>query len=194
MLAKDKIIELYERHGRELFVYIYRTIGSHDTAEDILHDCFVNLIVYSKRHDIDEMRIRAFLYRTAHNLCVNHLKKSRRIKLSSLKESNDSLVDNRDIANNVEYEELNKKIYTLLDDIDELSRSMFLMKKELDMSIAEIASNTGKSERTVRRRLKRVINYLSDSLTNSGFISFMYLFLSIFYNIIVIYYMGIRLS
>ncbi len=194
MLAKDEITELYERHGRELFVYIYRTIGSHDTAEDILHDCFVNLIVYSQRHDIDERRIRAFLYRTAHNLCVNHLKKSKRIKLSSLKEGNDSFFDDRSITNNVEYEELNKKIYILLNDMDELSRSMFIMKKELDMSIAEIASNTGKSERTVRRRLKRVISYLSDSLTKSGFISFTSLFLSIFYNIIVIYYMGIHLS
>lgn len=193
MLAKDKIIELYERHGREIFVYIYRLIGSHHTSEDILHDCFVNLIVYSKKHDIDEDRIRAFLYKTAHNLCVNHLKKSKRMDSLILQESYDAFND-RDITTNIEYEELNEKVYDLLKGIDELSRSMFIMKKELNMTIAEIAQSVGKSERTVRRRLKRVINHLSNSLKNTGLISFLYLFLSIFYNIIVIYYAGINLS
>jgi RNA polymerase sigma factor (sigma-70 family) len=192
MLAKDKIVELYEKHGREIFVYIFRFIGSHHTSEDILHDCFVNLIVYSKKHDIDEERIRAFLYKTAHNLCVNHLKKSKRIASLILQESYNTLND-RDITTNIEYEELNEKIYELLRGIDELSRSMFIMKKELDMTIAEIAQNVGKSERTVRRRLKRVINYLSDSLKKAGLISFLYLFLSTFYNIIVIYYAGTNL-
>jgi len=42
------------------------------------------------------------------------------------------------------------------------------MKKELDLSLDEIAAHTGKSERTVRRRLKGVLAYLSDSLKKSG--------------------------
>ena len=193
MLTKEKIVDLYERHGREIFVYIYRFTGSHHTSEDILHDCFVNLIVYSKKHDIDEERIRAFLYKTAHNLCVNHLKKSKRIDSLILQESYDAFHD-RDITTNVEYEELNEKIYELLQGTDELSRSMFIMKKELNMTIAEIAQSIGKSERTVRRRLKRVINHLSDALKKYGLINFIYLFLSIYCNIIVIYYTGINLS
>jgi len=83
MISEEYIIELYQSLQRELYIYIYRLIGSRETAEDILHDCFLNLIKYSRKHEIRERSVRAFLYRTAHNLSVNYLKRRGKIDITS---------------------------------------------------------------------------------------------------------------
>lgn len=166
MISEEYIIELYQSLQRELYIYIYRLIGSRESAEDILHDCFLNLIKYSRKHEIRERSVRAFLYRTAHNLSVNYLKRRGKIDITSLEDNTVVVEDNP--ATKLVYEELNQAIYSLLKNVDELSRSIYIMRKELDLSLDEIAKHTGKSERTVRRRLKRVLEYLSKSLKKSG--------------------------
>jgi RNA polymerase sigma factor (sigma-70 family) len=166
MISEEYIIELYQSLQRELYIYIYRLIGSRETAEDILHDCFLNLIKYSRKHEIREQSVRAFLYRTAHNLSVNYLK--RRGKIDIIPLENDAVVVEDNPATALAYKELNQAIHSLLKNVDEVSRSIYIMKKELDLSLDEIAAHTGKSERTVRRRLKGVLAYLSDSLKKSG--------------------------
>lgn len=169
MLEENKIIEIYNRVNRELYLYIYRFVGSHEAAEDLFHDCFVNLIQYSGSHEVDMESIRAFLYRVAHNLSVNYLNRAKKIGFSSLENVAEPVVPDSVVAK-FESAELDEKIYQLLEDVDTVSRSMFIMKKELELSAIEIAKNTGKSERTVRRRLEKLTRYLMGELRKSGFI------------------------
>lgn len=168
MLEKEKIVELYRKYNRELFVYIYRFMRSRENAEDILHDCFVNLIRYSEKKEIDETSIKAFLYKIAHNLSINQIKRAKKISFSNIDDGPDISAD-EDHSKKLELDDLNKKINSLLLNVDELSRSMFLMKKELGLTMLEIAENTGKSERTVRRRIEDVLSYLALELKKEDF-------------------------
>ncbi len=172
MLEIEKIDSLYKDLKNELFVYIYRFINSYELSEDILHDCFINLIKYSMKNEVNEKSIRAFLYRTAHNLCINFLKRNSKFSFSDIEETNiskySSSYDN--VEAEIEVEELNSKIYKLLENIDEFSKSIFIMKKEMNLSFAQIAENTGISERTVRRKMKKLSVYLMDELKKTGFI------------------------
>ncbi|MBN2039550.1 MAG: sigma-70 family RNA polymerase sigma factor [Spirochaetes bacterium] len=169
-MTENRIIrEIYNLYHKELFIYIYRFIRAQETSEDILQDTFYNLIKYSENHNIDKSRARAFLYRTAHNLCINYKKRQTSISFSALDEtSNISASDN--ILDNLQSRELEKKIYELLNETDPVSRSIFIMKKELDMTIDEIADNTGKSHRTVRRKLQKTLTYLYENLRKNGII------------------------
>ncbi|MFC1669937.1 RNA polymerase sigma factor [Spirochaetota bacterium] len=164
----EKIIELYNKYSKELLIYIYKIMGSQETAEDILHDSFVNLMKYSENHKIIESTVKAFLYKTAHNLSVNSIKKNRRIQFTSIE--NKDFQANENVSANIELEELNNKIYEFLENLDTLSKSIFIMKKELNMGNKEISINTGISERTVRRKLKTALDYLSTELKKSGLI------------------------
>ncbi len=169
MIDEKRLLAIYRLHKRELYVYIYKFTKSQEAAEDILHDCFENLIKYSLKYDIEDSNLRSFLYKTAHNLCVNYLKKTNRYIHVPLEE--DSHVTGADyVTSNIEYEELNNKIYQALEDVDEISRSIFIMKKELSMPLDEIAANLGISERTVRRKINKVIYHLSEILKKSGHI------------------------
>ncbi len=172
MFSDNEIKSIYTSHGRELYVYIYRFLGCHDSAEDILHDAFINLIEYSKTHSVDAGRVRAFLYKTSHNLCVNHLKKTKR-EIYSDTESRNALAGGHGICEDLIADELQKKIYEILEMVDEKSRSVFIMKKELGMSTPEVARNLGISERSVTRKLGNVLSVLADGLKSAGFVSFL---------------------
>jgi len=184
MLEEREIIEIYREFKKELLIYIYRFTRSHETSEDIFHDCFINLINYSKNNEVNRKTLRAFLYKTAHNLSINYIKKSKRIKFTSLDESGDP--PSRDsTVSNMEREDLENEISNILNNVDELSRSIFIMRKELNLNLSEIAQNTGKSERTIRRKLIKVVDFLTAELKKTGFLTFILFLMSILVTIFV---------
>ena len=169
-MAQEKLIaEIYELYSRELYIYINRYTRSNEASEDILQDTFHNLIMYSQKHAIDKNRVRAFLYKTAHNLCINHRKKESRIGFSSADEA-EHIAGSTSASDQVESRELEAKIYELLEKLDPLTRSIFIMKKENNMDVEDIAKSTGKSERTVRRRIEKALSYLHAALKHGGFL------------------------
>jgi RNA polymerase sigma factor (sigma-70 family) len=169
-MENEKLIAgIYELYSKELFIYIFRFTRSHETSEDILHDVFHNLITYAEKYTLDKTRVRAFLYRIAHNLCINYRKKQSHIVLSPVDDA-DHVSTGNDAGNKIESQELEEKIYQLLEKTDHVTRSIFIMKKEQNMNIDEIAEYTGKSKRTVRRRLQDVLSYLHTALKEGGFI------------------------
>lgn len=178
MIDNSRLVEIYELHKKELFIYIYRFCRSQESAEDILHDCFENLIKYSQRFTIQDQNIKSFLYKTAHNLSINHLKRSNKILYVPIEEDS-KITDDTYITGNIEASDLNNKIYELLQDIDGLSRSVFIMKKELGKDLREIAEYHGISERTARRKLNKTLEFLADSLKNLGLMLFFYMFTGI---------------
>ncbi len=142
---------------------------SQDSAEDVLHDCFENLIRYSQKYVLEDRNMRSFLYKTAHNLCINRLKREKKFNQVAIEEDSKT-IDDRHVTGAVEYEELNQTIYNLINNLDEETRSVFVMKKELDMDVGEIAAHLGVSERTVRRKLNKALEFLSQSLKKAGFL------------------------
>ncbi len=174
MLDDKRLLELYGLYKKELYIYLVRLSRSNELAEDILHDCFVNLIQYSRKYDLKDINIRSFLYKTAHNLCINALKRNSFLHQVPVEE--DSKVTNDSVVTgNLEFEELNNTVYALLQKVDEVSRSIFIMRKELDMDPSDIARNLNISERTVRRKIAKVLEYLMESLKKSGYLSVFFL-------------------
>jgi len=168
MPEEKKISEIYQAFSNELFSYLVRLTSNRENAEDLLHDTFATLITYSKNHPIEEVTVRAFLYKTAHNLAVNFIKKQSRSTLSDKLESLPA-------AGSVEEENsaqlLQAEIYSILDTLDAVDRSIFIMKKELSMSTKEIAQTIKKSERTIRRSLEKTLKILALELKKTGFLS-----------------------
>lgn len=164
---KKKIIGLYHAHARELLIFLNRITGSPECSQDLLHDVFANLMAYAQKNEI--INARAFLYRTAHNLALNHIRKNRNMVFNYFHDTEPS--DGRnDIALQIELDDLNRRIYELIDSMEGLDRSIFILKKETGLSIDEIAKTTGKSTRTVRRKLAAMTDYVYATLVREGFI------------------------
>ena len=67
---------LHDRYRQRLFAYVRQMLssGSRQDAEDVLQDVFVRAYG-SLRSDSRDMNVRAWLYRVAHNRCIDHLRR-----------------------------------------------------------------------------------------------------------------------
>ena len=67
---------LHDRYRQRLFAYVRQMLsaGSRQDAEDVLQDVFVRAYG-ALRNDDREMNVRAWLYRVAHNRCIDHLRR-----------------------------------------------------------------------------------------------------------------------
>src|SRR6188472_3510521 len=67
---------LHDRYRQRLFAYVRQMLsaGSRQDAEDVLQDVFVRAYG-ALRNDAREMNVRAWLYRVAHNRCIDHLRR-----------------------------------------------------------------------------------------------------------------------
>jgi RNA polymerase sigma-70 factor (ECF subfamily) len=68
---------LYERHRSLIFRFLFRLLGSAEIAEDITHDCFLNLIRASeKSQSAAPTLLRNRLYSAARDLAMEYLRAS----------------------------------------------------------------------------------------------------------------------
>lgn len=171
MLTKEKISLLYKEHSTELFRYLYKLTGDPDASEDLLQETFEKFIAYTAEKEILEGKYRPFLYKTAHNLCINHLLRQKRTHPGAIDDLEESLKTEDRHHERLVLDDLHKKIYTLLEVMDPESRSIFILHKENGMGYDEIAENLSLSSRTVRRRVREVLDTLYAELKKQGFIS-----------------------
>jgi RNA polymerase sigma-70 factor (ECF subfamily) len=71
--------ELYERHVRKIYNYIYYRTGNHEDAEDLTARVFQRALKHVANFQDHGVPFSAWLYRIAHNLVANwHRDRSRR--------------------------------------------------------------------------------------------------------------------
>ncbi len=169
MISEKRLLEIYGQYKKELYIYIARMVNSPETAEDILHDSFESLIRYSGKYPLEDVNLRSFLYKTAHNLTINHIKKEKRITRLPVEDVVE-LKSPDNVTADVELAELNGKIHELIDSLDPVSRSIFIMRKEMNFDMMHIAENLDISERTVRRKLNGLLDYIAVELKKAGLI------------------------
>ena len=74
-LERKLLENLYLRHYRELYVYVYAMCGQKALTEDILQETFLKAFTVLKD---SHTNMRAWLYLVARNLCFNAMKKESR--------------------------------------------------------------------------------------------------------------------
>lgn len=73
-----ELSQLYERFKRPIHSYIYRLLNNLEDADDLTQEVFIRACsTWDSLHDRDNLS--AWLYRIATNLCVDHLRRRKRI-------------------------------------------------------------------------------------------------------------------
>jgi RNA polymerase sigma-70 factor (ECF subfamily) len=77
------VAQLYEQFRRPIHSYVYRLLGNQEDADDVTQEVFVR--AYTSWHGLYEReRLSPWLYRIATNLCVDILRRRKRISWWSL--------------------------------------------------------------------------------------------------------------
>lgn len=162
---------MYKQFSAELYRYIYKLARNKDTSEDLLQETFEKFIAYTAEKEIRDDKIRAFLYTTAHNLSINYLIKQNRSHPGDIQDMEESLRTEDRHLDRLALDDLNRAIYRILESMNPESRSIFIMHKEDGMTYEEVAAILSISARTVRRRIKDVIDQLYVELKKDGFLT-----------------------
>jgi RNA polymerase sigma factor (sigma-70 family) len=74
--SEEAFRAIYDRYRQRLFAYVRQMLcaGPRQDAEDVLQDVFVRAYG-ALRADAREVNVRAWLYRVAHNRCIDHLRR-----------------------------------------------------------------------------------------------------------------------
>ncbi|MBN2402774.1 MAG: RNA polymerase sigma factor [Spirochaetes bacterium] len=168
MISNKEISELYDASAGEVYVYIFSFVKSKEISEDILHDAFIRLLRHAGSEKLVNRNLRALLYTTARNLCIDYLRKEKRSRETILDEN---VKNNKEQpGEDMETRELQERIYSILDSIEPVARSIFVMKKELGLTYAEIASRLGISERTIKRKMQKITEKLVAELKKDNYL------------------------
>ena len=129
---------LHDRYKQRLFAYVRQMLASQSRqdAEDVLQDVFVRAFG-ALRADNRQVNVRAWLYRVAHNRCIDHLRRPIPAPADVFEMSRTPLHDPLEDAQR--REDL-RRLVTDVGRLPEQQRSALLMREIDGMSYADLAT------------------------------------------------------
>jgi RNA polymerase sigma factor (sigma-70 family) len=135
--SDDAFGVLHDRYRQRLFAYVRQMLSGHSRqdAEDVLQDVFVRAFG-ALRGDSRAVNVRAWLYRVAHNRCIDHLRRPHPPASEIFDMSRKPLLDPVDEAQR--RDDL-KRLVTDVGRLPEQQRSALLMREIDGLSYAELS-------------------------------------------------------
>ncbi len=166
--GEDLALSFYFKlHAKSLGFFANRLINDLPEAEDIVADCFVK--VWERRKDFQtEENIKAFLYISCRNACLDYLRRDKVKTLAQQAYLNQQEEGEDNILNYIVTAEvlaiLDEEIKLLPENYREVFKLMYFDLKKTD----EIAAELGLSVQTVRNYKTRAIALLKTSMLKKG--------------------------
>ena len=144
---------LYRRHRRELLAYLTRRVNCRETANDLLQDAFIRLM----NSEVAKIgNVRAFLYRIANNLSIDH---ARRNRVRGIRDEQDlqDLAGDADPQGSAIAGNTLEHLQRLIDGLPSPTREVFLLARVEQLSYKEIAIRLDLDARAVERHLNKAM-------------------------------------
>jgi RNA polymerase sigma factor (sigma-70 family) len=170
---KSTIIQHVNQYGAQLLRFIRGKVATDEDAEDILQD------VWYQYMNVDELSaiesISGWLYRVAKNKITDRFRKKKSVSLEDFAfESEDGEVNFKDIlltvAKTPEDDFLKKMFWeeltNALDELPEKQRDVFIKNELEDITLQEIADESGENLKTIISRKGYAVKHLRNRLNN----------------------------
>jgi RNA polymerase sigma-70 factor (ECF subfamily) len=158
--------ELYANHRKPVWRYILRSIKDAAATDDVFQECWSRVIAYRESYR-PEARFATWLYRIAHNCCVDHWRKTGRRgrRETADEEAIAAAADGaaEPLAAALEGE-AGVRLAAALERLPEEQRAAFLLYVEGGLKVAEIADTTGVNPETAKSRLRYAVARLKQAL------------------------------
>ncbi|OBX21825.1 RNA polymerase sigma-70 factor (ECF subfamily) [Gelidibacter algens] len=169
---------LITRHKQKIYSFIYSKVHDRDITEDIFQDAFIKVIRTLKLGKYNEEgKFLPWVMRIAHNLVIDHFRKSNRMpkfdntgEFSIFSVLSDASLD---AEKGMIKEQIESDLRRLIQELPEDQKDVLVMRMYNDMSFKEISDKTGVSINTALGRmryalinLRKVIDQKNIILTN----------------------------
>jgi RNA polymerase sigma-70 factor (ECF subfamily) len=160
--------ELYANHRGGLWRFIRRTVKDAAATDDVFQECWSRVIAHRDSYR-PEARFATWLYRIAHNCCMDHWRKAGR--RDAREEADDEAVaaaadDDATIEPLAATlaAEAGARLAAAIEALPPEQRAAFLLYVEGGLSIAEIGETTGVKPETAKSRLRYAAGRLKAAL------------------------------
>jgi RNA polymerase sigma-70 factor (ECF subfamily) len=162
---------LYSRHRAPLWRFVLGNLRDETVAADVFQDIWVRVIAHRTRYAATA-RFTTWLYRIAHNCCVDHwrrLGRSTRREHPGGEEALSGLADcaGKTPEEHAEGAERAAALQAALRELPDAQRSAFLLYVEGGLSLADIAAATGVGVETAKSRLRYAAARLRSALAGN---------------------------
>lgn len=156
---KEALSELINRHKEKVFTSIILLVRDQYLAEDIFQDTFIKIIDKIRSgHYTEKGKFRPWAIRIAHNMCVDHFRKKKRMPVIRTNEE-------EDIFNILPFsdpgaEEImiarqsHLQVRKMLDMLSPEQREVIILRHFGELSFKEIAAQTDVSINTALGRMR----------------------------------------
>ena len=160
---EESLSELVTRHQKKVFTYIRMLVKDTELAEDLFQDVFVKVIHTLKSGNYNEEgKFLPWAMRIAHNLVIDHFRKSNKVRLISESSSTKDdfnifstlSLEDKNIQETMSYDELEKQMVDLIDHLPATQRDILKMRIFRDMSFKDIAEAEDISINTALGRMR----------------------------------------
>ncbi|KAF0194170.1 MAG: RNA polymerase sigma-70 factor ECF subfamily [Bacteroidetes bacterium] len=152
--------QLIHRHKNKVFSYILMVVKDKQHADDIFQDTFIK-VIHTLRSGTykEEGKFIQWVMRIAHNLVIDHFRKSRRIPIVDSPNDEFNIFDNLRIydesaEDRIINEQIHRDVRALIDFLPPEQREVLVMRHYSDMSFKEIAEQTDVSINTALGRMR----------------------------------------
>lgn len=155
---------IIDKYKVKLYSYLYRMIGDKETAQDLAQEVFTKVYYHLHKFELDS-NFSAWLFRIAHNACMDELARKRK-QPSFAKaeiEQQDDLTPERLVLKRERQDILQAHMKTLPEEY----QVVLLLRHTQELSYQEISEILGVSVNIVQVRLHRARKKLRENLLAS---------------------------
>ncbi len=135
---------LMRKYQRRLYTFIRRMVCDHDEAEDVLQDTFIK--VWQKLGDFrGDAQLYSWIYRIAHNQCLDHLRRLKRGLFVSHDAVSERLCGTLDSTEHFTGDHIHRQLQRAIMTLPDKQRAVFHMKYFDELKYEEISTITGTS-------------------------------------------------
>jgi len=152
---------LIHRHKNRIYGYILMIVKNKELADDIFQDTFIKVINTIRGGSYNEEgKFLQWVMRIAHNLIIDHFRKSKRIPVIENSQNDDyNIFDTLDvndasIEDKMITEQIHKDVKKLIEYLPDEQREVLYMRHFAEMSFKDIAETTNVSINTALGRMR----------------------------------------
>jgi len=163
--------ELYATHRSALWRFIRRSVRDAAATDDVFQECWSRVIAHRENYR-PEARFATWLYRIAHNCCMDHWRKSGR-RAARETVDDEAVAEAAGSASGeplaaVLAGEAGERLESALGLLPDEQRTAFLLYVEGGLSVAEIGAATGANPETAKSRLRYAVARLRQALGSAA--------------------------